>query len=111
MNSGGTSRDPLAKRPYWPESSSDELLGVVFGVNCDNHNTWKLGFPGFALIADFGLFQYAFTHSADRTKPGSVTGYAVSLQSLSGIPPCVEEAILGASRTREKPVSRGIYLA
>jgi len=37
--------------------------------------------PGLALIADFDIFQYAFTRLT-APSPGSVTTYAVSLRSL-----------------------------
>ena len=38
-------------------------------------------YPGLALIADFDIFQYAFTRLT-APSPGSVTTYAVSLESL-----------------------------
>jgi len=37
--------------------------------------------PGLVLIADFDVFQYAFT-PLTATNPGSVTIYAISLRSL-----------------------------
>jgi hypothetical protein len=37
--------------------------------------------PGLVLIADFDVFQYAFTRLT-ATNPGSVTIYAISLRSL-----------------------------